>query len=138
MTTTPLIIGGAFTCDGDDFSDAVTHVMLAVDANEVAVPATLANPTSARKGSNKYTLNIGFLSNDLAAELFTKLYDAIDTSDGQLAFTLKLRNEAVSASNPEWSGTFVAIHAALGGDAETLSVDSATFTLLGRPTKATS
>lgn len=137
MATTPLIVGGLLSVNAVDFSDAITHATIQVDADEVTIPATLAGPKAFRKGGNAFSITINFLSNDTSAtaELFGVLWTAITTGNGQLAFILQVRDGVVSASNPSWVGTFVATHAALGGDAEGLSVDSATFKLIAAPVR---
>lgn len=140
MATTPLIVAGLFKIGAVDFSDAVTSVTLQVDANEIEIPATLSTPVSARKGGNKYSIKLDYLANDTSAtaEMWHVIYTAIDSSDGVLTFTLQMRDGSPSATNPQWTGSFVATHAALGGTADTLSADSATFTLTGAPVKVTS
>lgn len=138
MSTTPLIVGGVFTLGAVDFSDAIVKVILGVDADKIEIPATLATPKTARRGGAEYSLQIDYLSNDASAttEMFRKLWDAITTGDGTLAFTLKNRNAAVSVNNPLWSGTVVTLAAHVGGQAEGLSQDSITLPLTGVPTPA--
>lgn len=143
MSTTPLIVaeeGGLFSVGATDFSDAVSKVELHVDANEVVLPQTFATPVTSRVGARKYSLVIDYYSNDksLTAELFGVLWNAITTSDGQLAFVLQMRAGSVSATNPSWTGTFVALSTQMGGQSGDLSVASSTFPLTGIPVRATS
>lgn len=143
MTTTPLIVaeeGGLFTLGATDFSDAISKVELHVDANEVILPQTLATPQTSRVGARKYSLVVDYYSNDksLTAEIFGVLWAAITTSDGQLAFVAQMRAGAVSATNPSWAGTLVALSAQVGGQSGDLSLGSATFPLVGIPVRATS
>lgn len=138
MATVPLIVGGSFMVGEVDFSDAITKVTLQATADEIEIPATLATPKTSRKGGVKYELVIEYLSNDtsLTAELFSVLWTALTTTDGELAFTLMERDGSVGAANPSWSGTFIALGAAVGGDADGLSTDSQTFPLTGAPVRA--
>lgn len=142
MATTPLVVeGGQFTLATVDFSDAIPKLILTATADEVDVPQTLATPKTSRKGAVKYEIQLDYFSNDtsLTTELFAAFWDALDTdTDGELDFTFKLRNAAVSASNPEWSGTLIVLEASLGGDVGALSSGSVTFPLTGRPARATS
>lgn len=140
MGTTPLIVGGILTVNTIDFSDAILKATLNADADEIAIPATLATPKTSRRGGVKYSVQIDYLSNDTSdtGELFMQLWDAISTGSGELPFTLKYRDEAVSISNPMWSGTLVTLAAHVGGASEGLSQDSITLPCTGVPTKATS
>jgi hypothetical protein len=137
MPTEQLIVGGVFTLDTVDFSDAITHAVLKVTADEVEVPATLGAPKAKRKGGLLYEIELNYLSSDAAAQLFTALWTAAETDTGEADFTLKMRDGAISTDNPEWSGTLIVMGAAVGGDAEALSEDSQTFSLTGAPTKDT-
>lgn len=138
MSTTPLIVGGVLEIGATDFSDAITKVILQGTADEVEIPATLATPKTSRKGGVKYQVQIDYLSNDKSGELFDTFWTALTSGDGELDFTVKLRDGAVGVDNPIWSGTMVVLSAALGGEAEGLSSDSITFPLTGEPDKATS
>lgn len=140
MATTPLIVGGLFKVGSVDFSDAITKVQLLAEGDEIEIPATLATPKTSRLGGVKYSLALDYLSNDTSAtaELWHVLWTAITTSDGTLAYTLQVRDGTPSATNPQWTGNFVALAAQLGGDAEGLSVGSSTFPCTAVPTKVTS
>lgn len=146
MTTTPLILKGNCKIGADaggavDFSDTVYRFIIAGDADEIEIPATLANPKGVRPGGVKYTVTIEYMSNDtsLTAELFSVFWTALTTDAATpLYFEGTMRDAAASATNPKWSGNFYVTHAALGGDAEGLSTDSVTFTLTAAPTRATS
>lgn len=138
MTTTPLIVAGVFKLATVDFSDAVLKVTLNADADKIDIPATLSTPKTARRGGVEYSLQIDYLSNDTSAttEMFRKLWDAISTGAGTLAFTLQLRAGSPSADNPVWSGTLVTLAAHVGGQSEGLSQDSITLPLTGVPAVA--
>lgn len=140
MATVPLIVGGLFKVGATDFSDAVTKAQLLAEADEIAIPATLATPKTSRLGGVMYSLALDYLSNDTSAttELWHVLWTAITTSDGTLTFTLQMRDGTPSATNPQWTGSFIALAAQLGGPADGLSVGSSTFPLTGLPTKVTS
>lgn len=131
MATDITIVNGVVTIDGDDFSDAITKVVLAAAADEVEIPATLAGPKSSRKGGVKYTLELEYLSSPGTAQLAEALDEAL-AADGLLPYTVKLTDGAISATNPEYSGTLVVLGNQLGGDAEGLSTGSVTFPLTAR------
>ena len=140
MTTTVLMLdGGTFTLGGTDYSDAVSKIVLHASADTVEVPQTFATPKTLRKGPVKYELEIDYLSNDIASQLFDDLFAAIAVGQtGQLAFVVRFRAGAVSASNPQWTGTLVVTDASIGGEAGGLSNGSGTFGCTAAPVKATS
>jgi hypothetical protein len=145
MATVPLILRGNLKIGADsgsavDVSDAVTKFRIAAQANEVQIPATLSTDATSRKGGVKYTIDIDYLANDEAAtELFRVFWAAVtQNGEGELYFEGSFRDGAVSAANPKWSGNFVVLSAALGGDADGLATDSSTFPLLAAPAMATS
>jgi hypothetical protein len=138
LSTTPLIVGGDFTLNSVDFSDAVLKVTLNADADDVAIPATMSTPKTSRRGGVKYSLQIDYLANDTSdvTEMFRALWDSISstTGTGELPFTLQLRPGSPTANNPQWGGTVVTLTAHVGGTVEGLSTDSITLPLTGAPT----
>lgn len=139
MSTTPLVItGGTFKLATVDYSDAITKVLLHATADTVTVPQTLSTPQSPRKGAVKYELELAYLSNDIASQLFDDLFAAIAVGQtGELAFTTRLRAGVIGVTNPQWDGVLVVTDASLGGEAGGLSDGSATFGLTGAPVKTT-
>lgn len=142
MTTdanTPLIFKGVFCVDDGggmtDVSDEITKAQLHIIVDTLEIPATAGQTKSARGGGAMATIEIGFLATDgTDGTLFPKLWAAAATAAKTLAFSLKMRDGAESASNPQWTGTMIVAGAELGGDAEALSQSSQTFPLTGLPT----
>ncbi len=122
-----------------DMSDEVTDFKISATVNTVEVPATMGNKViHGRGGASDYSITIGYLSNDIANSLFSLLWSALATDTHALFFSGSMRDDAVSATNPEWSGVFIVTEASIGAAAQALSVGSATFPLTGPPTKETS
>lgn len=139
MPTSPLILRGNFKIATVDQSTEVTAFHVRGIRDTVEVPATLGGPKSERAGGAKYEIEISYLSTDgTDGVLFPTLWTAIGSATAELAWTATLRDGAISAANPQWSGTMVVVAAELGGDAEGLSIGSATFPLTGAPAIATS
>jgi hypothetical protein len=140
----PLILKGNLAVGTDsltaaDVSDQVLGFTIIAERDTVDIPATLASAKSKRAGGVAYSIKIDFFSSDGDdADLFRVFWDTFATADGQLYFEGSVADDAVSATNPLWSGTFIVTGAQLGGDAEGLSQDSQTFPLIAAPTIATS
>lgn len=120
-----------------DMSAEVTAFHVSAQVDTIEVPATMTTSTHGRGGAADYAVEIGYLSNDIAAALFKMLWDAVDTGTKTLAFTGTMRAGTVTTSNPSWSGTFIVVESTLGSQAETLSQGKATFPMTGPPVKAT-
>lgn len=143
MAAAPLVLKahlalGSTSSNASDVSDEVLTFKITAKIDEVEVPATGTKPAHVRGGASDFAVTIGYLSNDIAGTLFTKLWTAITTGDKTLYFQGRNRSAAVSAANPNWSGTFVVTEATVGAAAEALSKGSATFPMTGAPTQATS
>lgn len=122
-----------------DVSDQVTALKISAQVDQVDVPPTGTTPAHARGGAADYSVTINYLSNDVDT-LFSALWDAITGNDagaGILFFEGSMRDEAISATNPLWAGSFVVTEASVGGAAEALSTGSATFPMTGAPSKST-
>lgn len=129
---------GADNATAVDLSAEVTQFKLTASVDTVEVPATMTTVTHGRGGGNDFAITIGYLSNDIAASLFSALWDALSSSTGILFFAGTMRSGSVSATNPRWCGNFVVTEATVGAAAEALSTGSATFPMTGPPTKAIS
>lgn len=148
MATTPFVILtgqckiGASAGTAVDVKDAVTALTIRGARAVVEIPATLATGEVSRKaGTSTYELEVAFLGDDTATTALTMLlWDALDATTnptGELYFEGNLHAGVTSASNPKWSGTMIVTGSAFGGEVGTVSVDSQTFPLTGRPTRAT-
>lgn len=149
MATTPFVILtgnckiGASAGTAVDVKDAVTAFTLRGARSVVEVPATLATGEISRlAGTATYELEIAYLGDDAATTALTMiLWDALDPTSnptGRLYFEGNLHGGTTSATNPKWSGTFIATGADFGGEVGSLSATSQTFPLIARPTRATS
>lgn len=141
--TTPLFLKGNLklgTSSGSsvEVGDEVTHFAIGVKVDEIEVPETMGTAKGARAGAADYSVTLGYLSSPQLGGVFRRLFDGIISDSGTMYFEGTLRDAAVSAANPKWSGTFVVTEASIGGDAEALSTAQSTFPMTGAPTKATS
>lgn len=128
---------GADNASAVAVTDEVIHFKLGATVNTIEVPATANSPIHGRGGAADFSVTIGYLSNDIASTLFSKLWAALTNGTSSLFFAGTLRNGAVSATNPRWCGRFIVTEASVGAAAEALSTGSATFPLTGAPTKVT-
>lgn len=128
--------------------DAATPIMIAVDnfvtsfvlgvaVDQVEIPQTMGTDKTARPGSRTYSITVNYINDPTANGFFDLLYTAA-IGDGYLFFSGNQFDGATSTSNPQWSGEFIVSGAETGGDVGSFGQTSATFTLTGRPTKATS
>ncbi len=120
-----------------DVSSEVIHFKIGAKVNTVEVPATMTTPTHGRGGAADYFIEIGYLSNDIAATLFRMLWTAIQDEPKKLYFEGTMRDEVVSATNPVWNGILVVTEASVGAAAQNLSRGQAVFPLTGAPTQGT-
>lgn len=134
-----LILRGNLSLGSTPVEDEVTAFILKFTANDVNIPATLTKDNSHAPGARKYTIQIDYLSTDgTDGTLFPILWEAVLTETKELAFSGRMRNGAVSVSNPQWDGVLVVSAADLGGEVENLSTGSLTCTMTGEPVRSTS
>ena len=136
VLTGDLMLGGTstdFNTPGLDVSDECIAFKITAKVDTITVPATLNGIEHGRGGAADYSLEISYLSNDLAGSTFRKLWANLG---GTLTFSGKMRSAAISATNPEWYGTFVVTEASLGAASQKLSEGSATFPMTGPPTRS--
>lgn len=113
----------------------VTEFKIEAKVTEITVPATMTSIEHSRGGATDYMVTISYLSNDLAGSLFRLLYANLG---GTVVGAGNIRNTTVGATSPEWTFEFVVTEASLGAVAQGLSTGSATFPLIGPPTRLTS
>lgn len=102
----------------------LTPAITMKDAGSLCGPAELP-------GDIKWTLDLeGFQSYDTDALLMF----LFDNARSQEAFTLVCKDEAVSATNPSWSGTVVCVPGQVGGTQSEVAVFQASLPLVGSPT----
>ena len=120
----PITIGGV------DYSDEIRRLVLRRRRNLVTRPATFGDNTEVQSAAalvNEITIE---LFNDVTASstgIARKLWEAAATDTAELAFTAKYVTAAVSANNPEFSGTFVVTGAELGGEINAYNRQQWTF-----------
>lgn len=121
----------------NDHSDELTALTISAKVDLVEVPATGTTDAHARGGAADYSVTLGYLSNDIADTLFLELWEATEAQPKTLFFAGTMRDEAISATNPLWTGVMVVSEAGIGAAAEALSTASATFPLTGAPEQLT-
>jgi hypothetical protein len=119
---------GALTIGGINVGDQCSSFVIKTERNSVTVPGTLTNIREVQKaGAKKLSLVINFWSTMAAADFWAELWDAIDSNSGELAFTGKMNDAALSADNPEYSGNIVVLALDTGGEVGTLRAQSQTY-----------
>lgn len=120
-----------------DMSAEVIAFKVSAKVDNIAIPATLSTPKAARGGSVEYSIDISYLStDDDSATLFRVLWAAVGSASKELYFEGSFRDDAVSATNPVWYGTFIVSGADVGGAAEGLSEGSITCIMKAAPSMA--
>lgn len=137
--STPLILKGNLKVNGVDVSAAVTSFTFKGMRETIDIPATFGSSQTFRGGSDTYEVEINYFQNTATPTHMTGVFwDALADADGTVTVEGSFNTGAVSATNPKWTGTALVTGVGLGGDVNTLAVDSQTFPLLGRPVKANS
>ena len=83
---------------------------------------------------NEITINV--IGDVQATSLWAALWAAMDTDSGEQYFECLLKDGAVSATNPKFSGQMVVTEASIGAASGTLSQFSVTMPINGDITKA--
>lgn len=137
MAFAPLILKGNLEIDGVDVSDQVTQFKFMGARSQVDIPATFGQRASFAAGNDTYQVQIDYLSDTDATALSQIFWTAIADSEGTVEVSGTFREGAVSATNPQWVGTAVVLGVGIGGEVNTVGVDSQTFPLQDRPTQVT-
>lgn len=134
-SATDLVCLGVFKLGGTDVSTEVTAATIQGFTNDIVVPSTLGAPTTHAAGAKHYSIQIDYLADDSSTTttLFGILWAAVISASKELAFTVRYRPGAESATNPEWSGTLIVSGADIGGNVGELSSGSITCDLTGEP-----
>jgi len=104
----------------------LTPAITMKDAGSLCGPAELP-------GDIKWTLDLeGFQTYETTALLMF----LFEHRREQQPFTLVCKDEAVSATNPRWSGTVVCVPGQVGGTQSEVAVFQASLPLVGEPTHA--
>lgn len=139
MAFEPLLLTEGLTMDAGsghvDISEQVYGFKITGTREEITVRKTFGRRKSFRPGSDEYEVEVMFLQDVDATALSRIFYDMLADADGTVEFTGKMRSDAVSANNPEWTMTALVNKAGFGGEVDTVGEDSVTFKLLDRPTQ---
>lgn len=130
-------LGGSNISTASDVSGETTAFKLSFQTDTIEVPATLSAGKTNLAGSVAYSVEIGYLSTDLAGSVFRILYAAAVSATKELFFVGSMRDGSVGTGNPRYCGTLIVSAADLGGDAEALSTGSVVCRVKGTPTKET-
>lgn len=134
MAFAPLILKGNLKINDTDVSEQVTAFKFMGVRAEVEIPATFGTRQSVAGGNDTYQAQVDYLS-DLDAEALTQIFwEALADDTGTVELSGTFRAGPISATNPEWIGTALVTGSGVGGDVNTVAVDSQTFPLLDRPT----
>jgi hypothetical protein len=76
-------------------------------------------------------MTINFFSSHAAASIWAELYDAIITNTAELTFTARFATGAISADNPEFTGTIIVMSLDTGGTVGELKAQSQTYPVKG-------
>jgi hypothetical protein len=114
-----------------DVSDYVTMVTATTSRNSITKSATYGNLFEDEKaGARKDSVTFQFVD-DLGATAFRNiLWDIMQTSASEMAFTVNFYDEATSVTNPRYSGTAVVLNLDTGGDVNSERSQSQTFPVL--------
>tara|TARA_R110000803_G_scaffold63024_1_gene123565 strand:- start:7264 stop:7680 length:417 start_codon:yes stop_codon:yes gene_type:complete len=136
MAFAPLILTGNLEIDGVDVSAQVTAFKFSAARAQIEIPQTFGTRMSFAAGNDSYEIEIEYLSDNDATALSQIFWTAIADADGTVTCAGTFRTGAVSATNPQWTATAVVTGVGIGGEVNTVGVDSQTFPLTDRPTQA--
>jgi hypothetical protein len=123
---------GPITLGGIDYSSQITSVVLNDTRATVTTPPTFGDATEVDSaGAHKRTMTINFFSSHAAASSWAELYDAIITNTAELTFTARFATGAISADNPEFTGTIIVMSLDTGGTVGELKAQSQTYPVKG-------
>lgn len=137
MAFAPLLLTGNLKINGTAVASQVTSFMFKAQRDSIEVPATFGTRKSYRPGDDTYEVDISYLTDTDATALTQIFWTAVADAAGTVTVAGTMRPGVVSATNPEWTATAVVTGAGIGGDVNTIGVDSQTFPLTDRPTQNT-
>ena len=131
-----VITNPVITVAGTDISDHVTSVSIDVSAADIDTTIMASGGNHARTGGLKDGSITIDVQNDFAAGSIDSLF--FSNLGSLVAVTVKATSSATSATNPQYSGSFLVNQYKLGGKVGDLSVTSVTWPRSGALTRATS
>lgn len=135
MAFAPLILKGNLEVNGTDVSDQVTQFKFMGARSQIDIPETFGLRASFAAGSDTYQVQIDFLQDTDATALTQILWTALADDEGTIEVAGTMRAGVVSATNPQWTATAVVTSVGVGGEVNTVGVDSVTLPLTDRPTQ---
>jgi len=137
MAFAPLILRGNLKIDGEDVSAQVTEFKFAGERAQIDIPGTFDTRPSFAGGYDTYTVEIAYLADTDTTALTQVFWSKLAADPGTITVSGTFRAGEVNADNPEWSATAQVLMTSLGGEVNTVALDSVTFPLLDRPVQAT-
>jgi hypothetical protein len=138
MAFAPLILTGDLEINDTDVSDQVMAFTVRGTRDTIDIPATLGTRKTFAGGNDQYEVEISFLQDVDATALTQIFWTALADTAGTITFGGTVRPGGAAAGNPRWEGVALVTAAAVGGEVNTVGVDSVTFPCLDRPTQSTS
>ena len=138
MAFAPLVLYGTLTIDGTDVSEQVKSFRFFGDRETVEIPAAFGTDYSYAAGPARWGVEVEYMSDTDATAVTQLFWTAMLTDTATVTLTGTVREGAVSATNPKWTGVAVVSTWGLGGSNGELGLESATFQLIAQPTQSTS
>lgn len=136
MAFAPLILRANITIDATDVDSQVSSLTLMGSRDVIRIPSTFGARSSVAGGDDTYQAKLDFLQDVDVTAITMILWELLADADGTFEVSGTFRQGIVSAANPRWTGIALATGVELGGQVNTVAVDSQTFELTGRPTKS--
>ena len=133
MSFAPLILRGNLQIDSADVSAQVTEFKFSGERAQIDIPGTFDSRPSFAGGYDTYTVEISYLADTDATALTQVFWSALAADPGTITVSGTFRAGEVSESNPMWTATAQVLMSSLGGEVNTVSLDSVTFPCLDRP-----
>lgn len=115
--------------------DQVIEFRIVAKRSTVEIPATFGKRKSYGAADDEYALEIRFLQDTDAAALSEVLWTALGDATGTINFSATMRDGAISATNPAWTGIAVVTGSDLGGKVNDVGITTVSFPLVDRPAK---
>lgn len=133
MAFAPLILRGNLKINDTDVSEQVTAFKFTGSRDTIDIPATFGARKSFAGGDDTYQVEISYLSDTDAEALTSVFWEALADDEGTVEVSGTMRPGDPSPSNPMWAAYALVTGVGIGGDVNSVGVDSQTFPLLDRP-----
>lgn len=115
--------------------DQVIEFRVVAKRSTTEIPATFGKRKSYAAADDEYALEIRFLQDTDATALSEVLWTALGDPTGTINFSATMRDGAISATNPAWTGIAIVTGSDLGGKVNDVGVTTVSFPLVDRPVK---